>query len=78
MARTKGDFVLPFAVVILLFDQRYSVSLFPCHSLCVTLQPFLQPFCLVGIAPDLVLASQTPYSKLLKFQNKQQKEEVNL
>ena len=54
------------------------MSLFPCHSLRVTLQPLLQPSCLVGISPDLVLASQTPYSKLLRFQNKQQKEGVNL
>lgn len=33
--------------------------------------------CLYGIFPDLVLTSQTPFSKLLKFQNKQQKEEIN-
>lgn len=54
------------------------MSLFSCHSLHVTLQPLLKPSCLVGISPDLVLASQTPYSKLLRFQNKQQKEGVNL
>lgn len=61
-----------------LFFHRYPESLFPCQYLDTTFQPYVINWvltsCLSGVSPDLVQASQTPYLKLLRFQNKQQKE----